>query len=70
MNVAVFQELFYVLNFDEVCFHSQPLLRAFLQHSGTAWCMLWGIDPLLSGDFVNSGRCYVTPAKYTYATIE
>jgi hypothetical protein len=28
------------------------------------------IDPLLSGDSVNSGRCYVTPATYTNATIK
>jgi hypothetical protein len=31
---------------------------------------MWRIDPLLSGDFVNCGRCYVTPATYTYAEIE
>jgi hypothetical protein len=32
--------------------------------------MLWRMDPLLSGDSVNSDRLYVTPATYTYATIE
>jgi hypothetical protein len=36
MNVAVFPELLYVLNFDEVCFHSQPLQKAFFQDSGAA----------------------------------
>jgi hypothetical protein len=25
------------------------------------------MGPLLSGDSVNSGRCYATPASYTYA---
>jgi hypothetical protein len=32
--------------------------------------VLWPIDPLLRGDSVNSGRCYGTPATYTYATID
>jgi hypothetical protein len=49
MNVAMFPELLYILNFDEVCFHSKPLQKAFLQDSGAAWCILWGTDPLLSG---------------------
>jgi hypothetical protein len=29
--------------------------------------ILWHIDPLLSGDYVNRDRWYVTPAAYTYA---
>jgi hypothetical protein len=32
--------------------------------------ILWRIDPLLSGDSVNSGRYWVTPATCTDATIE
>jgi hypothetical protein len=27
---------------------------------------MWSIDPLLSGDSLNSGRYYLTPAAYTY----
>jgi hypothetical protein len=27
-------------------------------------------DPLLSGEFVNSGRCWVTPTTYMNATTE
>jgi hypothetical protein len=32
--------------------------------------VLWRMDRLPSGDFVNSGRCCVTPATYKHATIE
>jgi hypothetical protein len=32
--------------------------------------VLWSMDPLLSGDYVNSDRCLVTPATYMQGTIE
>jgi hypothetical protein len=32
--------------------------------------ILWRIDPLLRDASINSGRCYVTPARYTHLTIE
>jgi hypothetical protein len=32
--------------------------------------IFWLIDPLLSGGYVKSGRCLVTPATYKHATIE
>jgi hypothetical protein len=32
--------------------------------------ILWRIEPLLSSDSVNSGRCWVTPAICTHVIIE
>jgi hypothetical protein len=58
---------FYMLILYVLCkIKSKILLKRHIQ----TMYMLLRIDPLLSGDSVNSGRCYVTPATYTHATTE